>query len=126
MADTLPAHRPIPQPVAHAWLSDQPLRTRRIAFDFLAQFRHVNPHVVRLLLCAVAPDFLQNLAVREHFAGVARKQRQQFVLNRREMHRLTVARHFTAGEVDTQTTEVELLFNWRCARVAKGDAHARK
>ena len=46
--------------------------------------RHVDPQVVRLMRASRAPDLLQELAVRDHLAGVAREQREELVLGRRE------------------------------------------
>lgn len=66
----------------------------------LPQAGDEDPQIVPVLDVAGAPDILEELALRHHAPGVGREQREQTVLDRRQMNCLACARDGTADEVD--------------------------
>ena len=58
---------------------------RGVGFEFLPQVAHVDAQVVALPVVRWPPDFAQQLAVRQHAAGIADQHREQAVFKRRQM-----------------------------------------
>lgn len=63
------------QSIADAGFGAKIARARRVFFDFAAQTSHVNAQIMRFGSVAAAPDFAQQMAMRQHFSGVAHQFR---------------------------------------------------
>src|SRR5438309_9528746 len=72
------------QPVAHSRLGQEIARSCGLALELVAQVRHVDADVVRLLGVRRPPHFTKQLLVRDDLAGVMDERRQALVLDRRE------------------------------------------
>ena len=79
--------RALHQPVSDRRLGQDMLGLRRIVLELLTQVAHVDPHVVAVLGVRGTPYLAQDLAVREHLAGVGDEQAQQAIFDRRQMNR---------------------------------------
>src|SRR5262245_61365776 len=77
------------EPVARAGLGHDDRGSRGVV-ELLAQVRHVDPQVLRLLLVARPPDALQQEAVGAEPAGVGGEHLDQRVFGAREVHGLAV------------------------------------
>ncbi len=56
-----------------------------LGLEFLPEVGHVHPQVVRVPDARRAPYFLEQVPVRDDFAGVLHQQRQQAEFGRRQM-----------------------------------------
>src|SRR6188768_1891192 len=72
------------EPVPHPRLTEQVPRRGRIWLDLLTQLRDQRPDVLGLFDRVRSPDRLQDHTMREHAVMIAREQREQLELLRRE------------------------------------------
>lgn len=93
--------------VSHALLGEQVPRLSRIDFDLAAQGGHEDAQVVRFVDVVRTPDFFQQKAVCQHFAGVTSQRREQLVLQRREMNLGVSCEDTASGDVDLQVPLLE-------------------
>jgi hypothetical protein len=95
-------------------------------FDLVAQLPHVHAQVVRVLDMGRSPHLAQELAVREHLAGVVHEDGQELVLDRREVDLVGVDGDDPARLIDDEAAHREhrVLVSGAAGGVAQGDAHA--
>jgi hypothetical protein len=92
------------------------------------QTTHVDPQIVTALDVAGPPHFLQELTVREHFAGVFHQSRKEAILDRRQVHLVSVPVDAAVRQVHLEARDREhsaFLLRGR-ARVPQRDADARE
>ena len=87
------------EPIADALLGQQVTRLSGISFDLASQARHEDARVVRFIEMMRAPNFIEQMAMRQHLAGVVYQCREQFVLDRREMESAVADEDLTLREV---------------------------
>lgn len=82
---------------------DTPLRygsgysgDRGVLFNFLAQRSHKDPQRRGIGSQGTAPDFLENIVVGEHFAGIPGQHTEQFILDGGQVDFLPI-QIYTAG-----------------------------
>ena len=76
--------------------------SRGVLFNFLAQRSHKDPQRRGIGSQGTAPDFLENIVVGEHFAGIPGQHTEQFILD--------------GGQVDFLPIQIYtcLLYTSRC------------
>src|SRR5690554_6919969 len=65
--------------VADAGLGDDELGMGRVFLDLLADLTDIDAQILRVLAMGGAPDFLEDLLVREHLAAVKQEIAEQLV-----------------------------------------------
>src|ERR1044071_2997664 len=90
------------EPITDASLRNEVPWARRILFELVPKLADKDSEIVRFLRMARPPDFLKQLAVREHHPGMADQCCQQLILNRCQVHELTLPPNFPANHVDHQ------------------------
>src|SRR3979411_2033615 len=80
---------------------------RWIVLQFLPQMTHVYAHVVAILRVRRAPDFAQDLTVREHLAGVRDQQAQQAILDRGQVYQRPALVDIAQAQINLDVAELE-------------------
>ncbi len=75
--------------------------------DLLPQLAHEDAEVMRVVDVDRAPDFFQQVLVRDHVAGVLRQHLEQPVFLRRQRQALVVEQHRARGEIDDQRADFD-------------------
>jgi hypothetical protein len=78
-----------------------------IGFDFIAEMADVNAQVVGVLIVTRPPNLTEDVAVRQHHAGVADKQAEEVVLDDRKFEFPATASDAPSGEVHGQVAGLE-------------------
>ena len=96
------------QPVSHPWLGNQIARPRRISLQLVPELSHRHPHVVTLILVPRPPDQFEKLPPGHHFARVLDQDREQFVLNGRQVNLVSLNKHLPAYQVYSKLAHFKL------------------
>src|SRR6266540_7484648 len=84
--------------IAHARLGEQVARAGGITLQLAAQLGHVDTHMVWRIGVSWPPDLLQQLAVRQHLAGVLGQRDQQAVFSRCQVDSDAAEEHLAARQ----------------------------
>src|SRR5689334_22715096 len=91
--------------VADPRLADEIARVRRVELDFPAQLRDEHPEMLGLIDGVRSPHGFQDRAVREDAVRVARQEREQLELLRREPDLVVSAQQTVPVVVDRQIAD---------------------
>src|SRR5215207_4572982 len=91
--------------ISHAELSTQNARTARITLDLVPELSHEYAQIVRIVLVRQTPDFLQELLMGDHVAGMLGQRLQQAKLFRRQLNANIVDSGLAVGEIDGERTD---------------------
>src|SRR5689334_6092744 len=94
------------EPISDAQLGEEVARACRIALELPAKVGHVDAQVMSMVDVRGPPYPAQEVAMREHLAGVHDEMGEQSKLDRREMHGFTVSRHEAIRQVDADVAEL--------------------
>ena len=80
---------------------------RGIILQLLPQMTHVDPHVVAIRRVRGAPDFTQDLTMREYLAGICDQQGQQAIFDRRQVYRRPAFVNGAQAQINFDVAELE-------------------
>lgn len=88
--------------VSNAKFGDKNARLGGILFDLMAQLANKNAQIMGIMRVASAPNFLQELRVRNDIAGVLCQDLQQPIFLRRQLHSPAVDGNRPRRKVDKE------------------------
>ena len=74
----------------------------------MPELSHIHPHVVTLILVPRPPDQFEKLPPGHHFARVLDQDREQFVLNGRQVNLVSLNKHLPAYQVYSKLAHFKL------------------
>ena len=99
-------------------------RLRRLVLELVTQVAHVDAQVVAAVDVARPPDLAQQLAVRQHAAGVGDQHAEQAVCDRGQMHFGAALRDDARRQVDPHVAELEHRRRVGCAAARAAQVRA--
>jgi Bacterial Ig domain len=112
--------------IAHTRFVDDKFRVRRIGFDFVTKTRYIDAQVVGVFVVALAPDFTENLAVRENFSSVPDQEPKKTVLGGAEFHFPAIHSDLASCQVHNQISRLKHNGLLLLRRVTQGNAESRQ